>query len=438
MAHVRKIETTQRRNGKRVAHYEVRWTEVYIGRDGSRKKRHKQETFSTRALADGRLAEIETERAATGAVTGREVRLEPVAVFAAAWLDSLTGTVKARTLAEYGRLYRTYVDPEFGARAVGSITTADARRFRADLVKRGLARSTTKQIFDAFRRVLDVAVTDGAIPANPAASVPNLRRGATGDDDPFTPHPLTGDQVGAVAESIRARVPLYGLVVLFLAYTGLRAAELAGLQIGDLRLTPAGGSVTVMRTKRKVRGGWETGTPKSRKSRRVVPLDGWLADDLREYLSTHPRRDDPSAPLFPARYGRNAVGIPRKFAEAPDTFNWAAPLEPGTFYAHYLMPAYAAAGLLVSAPATDDAPAVRGVRLHDLRHTFAVLSLTAGAHYMQVSKWMGHESFVTTLTIYGDYIPEDEGGKAVPLARPSAPVAAPAGNVISLRRRSTG
>jgi hypothetical protein len=39
--------------------------------------------------------------------------------------------------------------------------------------------------------------------------------------------------------------------------------------------------------------------PKNWKSRRVVPLDGWLVDDLRAYLDTHPRRDDPEAPLFP-------------------------------------------------------------------------------------------------------------------------------------------
>ena len=43
------------------------------------------------------------------------------------------------------------------------------------------------------------------------------------------------------------------------------------------------------------------GTPKSRKSRRTVPLDGWLADRLRAYLAEHPRRDDPTAPLFPNR-----------------------------------------------------------------------------------------------------------------------------------------
>jgi len=106
--------------------------------------------------------------------------------------------------------------------------------------------------------------------ANPAASVARLR---AGDAEPFTPHPISAEQVAAVSAHVGARYPVYGLVVLFLAYTGLRAAELAGLEIRDV----AGNAITVRRTKRKVRGGWETGTPKSRKSRRTVPLDSWLA-----------------------------------------------------------------------------------------------------------------------------------------------------------------
>jgi integrase len=65
-----------------------------------------------------------------------------------------------------------------------------------------------------------------------------------------------------------------------------------------------------------------------------------------------------------------------------------------------------------------------------------VLNLSAGVHYMQVSKWLGHESYVTTLNVYGDYIDEAEGGKAVPLARPVAP-ARPAGNVVPFRRRQS-
>jgi hypothetical protein len=44
------------------------------------------------------------------------------------------------------------------------------------------------------------------------------------------------------------------------------------------------------------------------------------------------------------------------------------------------------------------------------------------------------------LTIYADYIDEAEGGKAVPLARPTAPTPDRGAKVIDLaeRRRATG
>lgn len=32
------------------------------------------------------------------------------------------------------------------------------------------------------------------------------------------------------------------------------------------------------------------------------------------------------------------------------------------------------------------------------------MNLCGGEHYMQVAKWMGHSSFVLTLTTYADYI----------------------------------
>ena len=41
-------------------------------------------------------------------------------------------------------------------------------------------------------------------------------------------------------------------------------------------------------------------------------------------------------------------------------------------------------------------PATKSVRLHDLRHTAATLWLTAGVHFIQVAKWLGHSSYVLT------------------------------------------
>ena len=52
---------------------------------------------------------------------------------------------------------------------------------------------------------------------------------------------------------------------------------------------------------------------------------------------------------------------------------------------------------------------------------------------MQVSKWLGHSSYVLTLSTYADYIREDDTA-APKLTRP---VAAPTDNVVDLERRQS-
>ncbi len=51
------------------------------------------------------------------------------------------------------------------------------------------------------------------------------------------------------------------------------------------------------------------------------------------------------------------------------------------------------------------------------------------------SKWLGHSTFTLTLDVYGDYIPEQDGGAADTLPEPAAPVRpAEVGNVVQLFR----
>jgi integrase len=109
-----------------------------------------------------------------------------------------------------------------------------------------------------------------------------------------------------------------------------------------------------------------------------------LADELRDYLTAvHPFAGKyPHAPLLPGRRSRI-------------NFDWAKPVVADNLYDNYLQPATKALGL-------------GPVRFHDLRHTFATMNLSGGEHYMVVSKWLGHSSFVLTLSTYADYIREDE------------------------------
>lgn len=515
-------ETKQRKNGKPVRTYIVTWKETVrdefgmpVPQDparptGRKKKSQHYRTFATYAEAEQFEDDLRSRRhrtAGTSASATLKAGDLPFAHYARAFFDSLAGTIKPDTITEYEATYRRYIAPEFGSRAVATISSTDVRKFRTALLsprprrdyntrtpaterasrpdsdrtkatKQGrnndtapefitLSRGTAKHAYDALRRILDVAVVDGALPSNPVHSLPFPRRTTvhagqevvelvaghsadatraateteaapvvrTAHAERFCARPLTADAVAAVVADItdRQSQPVYALAVLFSAYTGLRQAELQGLELGDLTLpsnrdrgrqAPAtgNGSLRVERTRTAVRGGWKVGTPKSEKSRRTVPIDGWLVEDLRRYLDeVHPYGPTrngqpnpdyrPTAPVFPTRFTlAEAKRRGREVTDKSQMYDWDHPINAANVYKRHLQTALAELGMPNS-------------RWHDLRHTFAVLSLSAGEHYMQVSKWLGHAQFTTTLNVYGDYISSAEGGKAAPLTRPSmAPV----------------
>jgi len=507
MPYVKKIETKRTKDGKPQPSYQVRWQEPErdaMGRgipcnperpDGQKQQVHYKETYASREAAQERCDELNAARHFASAQSASEMRKagdEPFGYYASAWLDSMEvrvhrGALKSGTLDEYRRLLTCYVLDQFGSKAVASITPRHCEQFLSGLMQRGIAPKTTKHAWSAFGRVMKYAMTHGGISSNPAERVDFGGGHAVGDHEKFEHHPLTAEQVGKVAAVVGERYPAYALLTLFLAYSGLRSAECSGLEVSDLTFktapsaattaspstsaatglaSPSAGttahagtgsvrcSVNVRRTKTRRAGTWETSTPKSKRSRRTVPLPPWLAERMRAYIEEHPRADEPTAPLWPSR-GRGGRRVKGEQAVAPMV--WGEPVALGTFYETILMPAYEAVGLPVSHPAqparpateTEPArpatPAVRGVRLHDLRATFATMQLMSGVHFMQVSRWLGHGTFTLTLDTYGDWIPEEDGGAGNQLPEPTAPApidsasAATPSNVVQMfDRRSAG
>jgi integrase len=304
----------------------------------------------------------------------------------------------------------------------------DCEAYRADLATR-LSRNTVNNIWRVLRHILRYAQRHNAIPANPADAVDLGNRAP--HDFATRRHALTASQVAAVATHLATVSPVYELLVLFMAYTGLRQAETQGLELRDVAITigadgNAKGAIGVQRTKTRRHAEWHTGTPKSKASKRTVPLPPWLATRLADYLqNTHGDPATPSAPLWPRRL---PGGARHKGVSAVVRWDWTQPCDLNALQSKVLRPAYEAVGLPTSRPAVDGMPATHGVRLHDWRHTFAALQLTNGTHFMQVSKWMGHASYVITMTVYADWIPDDGGVNDLP-----APVAAPPStNVVSL------
>jgi integrase len=417
--------------------------------------RNRSERYLTRDAAQARVDELNAARHTTGTSALADAKKAgelPFGYYARGWLDAQVvkvsqGKLKARTADEYARLLRSYVLGSLGPLAVASVTPAHVEQLLAALVRqasrqgdrRPLTPGTVKHIWDVTRRVFKYAAQHKAIPANPCDAVDFSASRATGDVTGFEHRPLTAEELGRLSLAIAGDIEglpayrAYALMVEFMAYTGLRAAEVAGLEVGDLTFAPGPKcTLKVVRTKDRKRGQWVTGTPKSKKSKRTVPLPDWLADRMANYLAEHPRADEPTAPLWPSR--KNGGGYRAQGQRYAVPLDWSEPLAMSTFYDTIMKPALEAIGVPASRPATDDTPAVRGVRLHDLRHTFAVLQLSAGTHFMQVSKWLGHSTFTLTLDVYGDYIPEQDGGVANNLPEPPAPARQDElpGNVVNL------
>ena len=273
------------------------------------------------------------------------------------------------------------------------------------------------------RMVLAQAVVDNQIPTNPADYVKLPSRHSAAVDDPT--QFLTAQQVAALTQ---ATPWPYNVYVYVAAWAGLRAAELCGLQVGDVELPPAAlnpnaptrpGLLHVRRTARVLDGAVTCLTPKTTAGKRRVPLTADTTELLRGYLAEHPNRNNPDAPLFPAMPW---LGAQKRAADQLDV-DWASPLRHFNFYQSVFKPAVFRAGL----PPT---------KFHALRHTYASLCVAAGIPPLALSRFMGHTSVTITLGVYAHLFADDHSEAMTALGAMTTPKAK-TGNVIPLRGRGS-
>ena len=83
----------------------------------------------------------------------------------------------------------------------------------------------------------------------------------------FAPVFLTPAQVTAICAQLESAKPLPTLIR-FAAYTGLRAAEIAGLRVRDVDFDA--GHIEVRQTIKRIGNEWTVGTLKSKRSTRTM------------------------------------------------------------------------------------------------------------------------------------------------------------------------
>jgi integrase len=201
--------------------YQVWWL-LDDGTQGARTVPSKDE--ARKLLAERRLA------ITRGGWRGRHRGRLPFSQWATEWWEvwSTDPDRSPTTLAVTESRLRLYVRPGFGDRPIERIGPADVRRWQAQLAVT-VGRGTLAQCRSLLLRILQFAVDEGAIEANPVRKVPAPKRRADPDTvlNMAKRRALTPEEAGRLL----AGFPLFWWDhVLTLLGTGMRFGELAGLR----------------------------------------------------------------------------------------------------------------------------------------------------------------------------------------------------------------
>lgn len=356
--------------GKR---WRVNWRAA--GPDGIVKKK-------TRAFADYKDAESFVAAMEDDIRAGRYVNPDDsnrsFAQVAQEWLNS-KNNLRDSSYVGYEKSLRWYVLPKWGDRPIGGITEAEINEwvkqlamgtaphdFKRKTEMQPLKAKTLKAVVkDAFGGVMGYAAASKRrwIAANPMDGVA-LPQSKTADDRVF----LTNAQVESLAEAAgrvdRWNPKVSRAIVLFLAYTGLRANEAFALRVGDVDFDAmrikVNKSITINRSEHVMEGKTKTGRS------RLVPIPSFLVDDLKEIAGG---RDD--GEYFFTAYHGGMIHL-------------------NTWRTRVWYPAKTAAGL----------DGIEGLCVHSLRHTYASLAIAAGCDVKTLQTAMGHASATETLNTY--------------------------------------
>ena len=284
------------------------------------------------------------------------------------WLD---GFVKANrkysTHKSYDAILRNHLEP-FATVPLDQMARPAIREMIFEKLKANLSASTVRNIKNVVSGVLEHALEDGLISANPTS---RLGKFIKQKDRKADVNPLTREEAQVLLEVIAEHYPRHYPLFLCLLRTGLRIGEALALEWGDIDFH--GGFIEVRRAYTK--GSYTT--PKNGKIRRV-DMSPQLAETLRNLLPA-PQRE---------AWAKGWGEVPGLVFVNKD----------GRMMNYYhllprvLHPALVKAGL-------------RRIRIHDLRHTFASLLLQNGESLVYVKEQMGHSSIKITVDTYGHLIP---------------------------------
>lgn len=362
MASVRKIRTLK--NGTAV--YLVRWRDL----NGKQCQGTIPGYDAAHDFADG----IEREKRQGTYVDPAIGQKTTVKVYGERWIARKTKRRRASTAANYERVLRLHLYPYIGHRGMATIRTEDINDVIDGLLET-LSVSSTKTCIATIASMFKSAVAAGLIPKNPCA---DIERPDEIKKNIIIP---TVKQVKKIAshDGLDER---YRALITLGAMTGMRRNELLAITLDTLQIRfpkkvitirPDLGQLVITPGKSA-----KLGPPKSPAAARDVPIGNGALAVLKAHMKAFPPnpKDGFGGLIFTCPSGDGPV--------AQSTLSGQ------------LAPAFASVGFPVR------------TGMHLLRHQYVAGCIAMGATVIQVQRWVGHESAVTTLNTYGHLWPDSD------------------------------
>jgi integrase len=377
-----------------------RWKARYVDGEGVERCRFFPVKREAEDWLRARLSEV-----VTGSHTDPKKGRITVADVHVAWEQS-QGHIAKKTAQTRRTAWTCHVEPRWSRVSIADVKTSAIRSWVAKMSKENIGVPTIENAFHVLRGIMTAAVEDKRLASNPCDGVklPPRKHADRGY--------LTHSQVLALSTAVARN----GLVVRFLAYTGLRWGEMAALRVADFDMLRR--RVNVSRSVTES-GGLVWSTPKTWE-RRSVPFPAALAEGLAAAMVGKSRGDlvftDTRGRVLRNSNWRDRVFRPAVAEGQADALKQRARELAQT-----------------GAAVTPEFPTITP---HDLRHTAAALAVSAGANVLAVQRMLGHKDAAMTLNTYADLFDTDLD--AVAGALDAAIAAAPQPPAESLRNLGSG
>lgn len=334
------------------------------------KRIHREAKTQAEVLA--KLKELEKRRD-SGINLGRA---PTVTQWLKTWLELIKkAELKPNVYDGYEQDCRLYVEPYVGTVRLDQLTANHVRQMLRAMEEKKLSPYTAKKGYARLSAALDAAVRDNLIPYN-IIRKGEVKAPRTGDGEEAL-HALTDHQVDTLLSTLAGH-RLYALFLLAVR-TGVREGELLGLRWVDVkwdaREIHITGQLQYQRKRGDTPGALIRTTPKTKRSRRIIPVGPRLIAALKEH-----QRNQQEERTIRSRQGKwkesglvfvTDEGTPIRASNLVRTFD----------------------GILKKAKLPD-------IRFHDLRHTAASLMLAAGEPLPNVSAILGHADTAITARTY--------------------------------------